>query len=208
MTLNITKEVKNIDLAEFLKFNNFNGAICEKFENYYNMLLKWGKKMNLFSRKDLFILARKHFQDSIFLSKLISKNSLVLDIGSGAGFPAIPLKIIRNDLKFFLVESKLKKFIFLSNVVRSLDLENMWVINKRIEDILSFDCKFDYITLKAVKIDFSLILKFLKSEGKIIKYVGKKEKSKKILQFENPFLKNKVRVMVMWKKEVRENVGC
>ena len=195
MTPSITKEVKNIDLVEFLKFNNFNKDICEKFENYYNMLLKWGKKINLFSRKDTFILARKHFQDSIFLSKLISKNSSVLDIGSGAGFPAIPLKIVRNDLKIFLVESKLKKFIFLSNVIRSLNLENMWVINKRVEDILSFDCKFDYITLKAVRIDFSLILKFLKSDGKIIKYVSQ-EKDKDMFKFKNPFLRNEVKIVV------------
>ena len=195
MTPSITKEVKNIDLVEFLKFNNFNKDICEKFENYYNMLLKWGKKINLFSRKDTFILARKHFQDSIFLSELISKNSSVLDIGSGAGFPAIPLKIVRNDLKIFLVESKLKKFIFLSNVIRSLNLENMWVINKRVEDILSFDCKFDYITLKAVRIDFSLILKFLKSDGKIIKYVSQ-EKDKDMFKFKNPFLRNEVKIVV------------
>jgi len=195
MTPSITKEVKNIDLVEFLKFNNFNKDICEKFENYYNMLLKWGKKINLFSRKDTFILARKHFQDSIFLSKLISKNSSVLDIGSGAGFPAIPLKIVRNDLKIFLVESKLKKFIFLSNVIRSLNLENMWVINKRVEDILSFDFKFDYITLKAVRIDFSLILKFLKSDGKIIKYVSQ-EKDKDMFKFKNPFLRNEVKIVV------------
>ena len=195
MTPSITKEVKNIDLVEFLKFNNFNKDICEKFENYYNMLLKWGKKINLFSRKDTFILARKHFQDSIFLSELISKNSSVLDIGSGAGFPAIPLKIVRNDLKIFLVESKLKKFIFLSNVIKSLNLENMWVINKRVEDILSFDCKFDYITLKAVRIDFSLILKFLKSDGKIIKYVSQ-EKDKDMFKFKNPFLRNEVKIVV------------
>ncbi|MGD1151455.1 MAG: 16S rRNA (guanine(527)-N(7))-methyltransferase RsmG [Syntrophales bacterium] len=104
------------------------------FAAYYGELLAWNSKINLVSVKSDRDIIIKHFIDSLTLLPYIRDNTCrVLDIGSGAGFPGIPLKIAVNSLKVFLLESSRKKSSFLKHVIRSLDLTDTVVIHNRAE---------------------------------------------------------------------------
>jgi 16S rRNA (guanine527-N7)-methyltransferase len=104
------------------------------FAAYYGELLAWNSKINLVSVKSDRDIIIKHFIDSLTLLPYIRHNTCrVLDIGSGAGFPGIPLKIAVNSLKVFLLESSRKKSSFLKHVIRSLDLTDTVVIHNRAE---------------------------------------------------------------------------
>jgi 16S rRNA (guanine527-N7)-methyltransferase len=104
------------------------------FEEYYRELLLWNKKMSLVSAKSSLDVPVKHFMDSLTVVPLIDKEKRsLLDIGSGAGFPGIPIKIILNSLSVTLLDSSRKKTSFLKNIVRRLNLEDIQVINSRVE---------------------------------------------------------------------------
>ena len=106
----------------------------ETFEKYRKLLLEYNEKYNLttiLEEKDVYY---KHFIDSVIGESYFQKNAKVAEIGSGAGFPSIPLKIIRPDLQFDLYESVGKKCEFLRAVVDNLGLTNMHIYNFRAED--------------------------------------------------------------------------
>ncbi len=105
-----------------------------KFGQFEELLLEYNKKCNLTSitaKNEVFI---KHFLDSVAGESLFPLNSKVVEIGSGGGFPSIPLKIIREDLDFTLIESTGKKCVFLNEVVDKLQLDCVQVLNIRAED--------------------------------------------------------------------------
>jgi len=104
------------------------------FKEYYRELVFWNKKMSLVSIKSPLDVPVKHFIDSLTVVPMIGdeKRSL-LDIGSGAGFPGIPIKVIRNSLAVTLLDASRKKTSFLKNIVRILNLEDTQVINGRVE---------------------------------------------------------------------------
>jgi 16S rRNA (guanine527-N7)-methyltransferase len=107
------------------------------FETYYKELLTWNKKINLVSVKSDLDIPIKHFIDSLTLLPYIKrKTGQVLDIGSGAGFPGIPLKIALNSLTVVLLESSRKKSSFLKHIIRSLNLTDITVINNRGEILM------------------------------------------------------------------------
>ncbi|MCX5846656.1 MAG: 16S rRNA (guanine(527)-N(7))-methyltransferase RsmG [Deltaproteobacteria bacterium] len=107
------------------------------FETYYKELLTWNKKINLVSVRSDLDIPIKHFIDSLTLLPYIkSKTGQVLDIGSGAGFPGIPLKIAPNSLTVVLLESSRKKSSFLKHIIRSLNLTDITVINNRVESLM------------------------------------------------------------------------
>lgn len=121
------------------------------FEKYRNLLLEWNEKFNLTAIKDLDEIEEKHFVDSLYLDKFVSlENKTLLDVGSGAGFPGIPLAIAHPNLKVFLLESNGKKVSFLKEVVKQLDLKNVEVIQSRAEEFLDKE-RFDIVTARAVK---------------------------------------------------------
>ena len=159
----------------------------EKFRLYSKELRKWNKKINLISRKsdkenDIY----RHFLDSIIILKAIEipKESKLLDLGSGAGFPGLPLKILRDDIHLILLESKRKKSFFLENMVELMNLHNAKVINKRSEELSSdsdYIEKFDFITSRFMG-DLNKITKmaypFLKAKGLLICYKGESLREK------------------------------
>ncbi|WAC08562.1 MAG: 16S rRNA (guanine(527)-N(7))-methyltransferase RsmG [Thermodesulfobacteriota bacterium] len=103
-----------------------------KFETYYQELIAWNKRINLTritERKRFFI---EHFIDSLIPERFIPSKSSLIDLGSGGGFPGLPLKIIRPDLSVTLVDSSLKKILFLRYLVRLLDLRGIVVIQERL----------------------------------------------------------------------------
>lgn len=131
------KEILN-DLDSFLNFllENFPDALKyeEKWKRYHMKIIEENKKISLVSKRDLYFIARKHFTDSVLISKFI-KESSITDIGSGAGFPGVPIAILNPDKKIFLVERNLKKSIFLKEIKIYLNLKNVEVIREDISNM-------------------------------------------------------------------------
>ncbi|MBR6737220.1 MAG: 16S rRNA (guanine(527)-N(7))-methyltransferase RsmG [Clostridia bacterium] len=124
----------------------------EKLNIFKDLLLLWNEKFNLTAIKDEKEMFIKHFEDSIKGAFLFPENASVIEIGSGGGFPSIPLMIVRSDLTFTLVESVGKKCEFLKEVIKTLKL-NATVINARAEDLgknVNYREKFTVSTARAV----------------------------------------------------------
>ena len=124
----------------------------QMLNTYYKMIIEYNSHTNLTritEEKEVYL---KHFYDSITLSKAIKlENQSLLDVGTGAGFPGIVLKIIFPNLKITLVDSLNKRIIFLNNVIRELKLDNITAIHTRAEDFAKETSeKFDIVTSRAV----------------------------------------------------------
>lgn len=102
---------------------------------YIEELLKWTKKINLVSRREIPVIREKHLEDSIQASGKIGDGLTVVDLGSGNGFPLIPLAATRKGSIFHGFESIYKKALFLETVVKKLGLNNVTIHNKRIEEV-------------------------------------------------------------------------
>ena len=96
---------------------------ADKFIKYYELLIEWNEKMNLTAITEEREVAEKHFADSLLPMELIPQNAKCIDVGTGAGFPGIPLMIMRPDLTVTLLDSLNKRLIFLDEVIRALGLE-------------------------------------------------------------------------------------
>ena len=121
---NKTKKI-NIEISE---------EQSNKLYEFMNLLLEWNKKINLTSITDPEEIIVKHFIDSFTISKYIEKDAKVIDVGTGAGFPGIPLKIIRDDLKITLLDSLNKRISFLDEVINKLKLKNIITTHARAEE--------------------------------------------------------------------------
>lgn len=120
----------------------------DKLVKYHKLLLKERQRLNLYSLKDTEKLIKYHFIDSVVVTKLLPENKVVADLGSGAGFPGVIIKIFRPDLKVYLIESKHKKAVFLEKVILELGLEDCIVLNRRFEEIINI--KFDIVVSRLV----------------------------------------------------------
>ena len=122
------KEVKELGI-------NISEEQLNQLDNYYNLLIEENKKYNLTSITEKEEVYLKHFYDSLTVVKLENiNNKYILDIGSGAGFPGLVLKIIFPNIKIDLLDSTLKKCNFLNKVIKELNLKNAIVLNYRAED--------------------------------------------------------------------------
>lgn len=127
----------------------------EQFMEYSRLLRKWNEVMNLTAITDEEGIILKHFADSVSPLSFIDipKNARLIDIGTGAGFPGIPLKIVRGDLKLTLVDSLNKRINFLNAVCEALGLDNTECIHARAEELSRDEYKresFDYCLSRAV----------------------------------------------------------
>ena len=172
-----------MELEEFTKiFNNYleklNLALTEeqieKFYNYMNLLIEWNKKINLTAIVEPKDIILKHFIDSLTIEKYIKKGETIIDVGTGAGFPGIPLKIAREDLKITLADSLNKRINFLNEVINKLDLKNIETIHTRAEELgknKKYREKFDIATSRAVANMSTLseyLIPFIKVKGRCI----------------------------------------
>lgn len=127
-------------------------GIVEKFSEYWNMLIAWNQKINLISRRDEGRIVTRHFLESLGLVKVVEfpSGARVMDLGSGAGFPGIPMKLVRPDLKFVLVESKRKRVLFLNKVIEKLNLEGIEIVEGRVEEEGSQIDPVDFVVSRSV----------------------------------------------------------
>lgn len=156
----------------------FNDKQLKQFYEYMNLLLEWNEKINLTAITEPEDVILKHFIDSLTINKYIKENTVLADVGTGAGFPGIPLKIYRPDLKIKLVDSLNKRINFLNEVIYKLNLSDIETIHSRIEDFgrnNKYREKMDYVTARAVA-NISVLSEYLiplsKLNGKCIYMKG------------------------------------
>ena len=131
---------------------SYDSEKLSKLEQYYNLLIEENQKYNLTAITEKNTVYLKHFYDSLTIKKAINlDNQYICDIGTGAGFPGIVLKIFYPDIKIDLIDSTTKKCNFLNLVINTLSLTNIKVINARIEEYAKENReKYDIVVSRAV----------------------------------------------------------
>lgn len=142
---------------------------------YVQQLLKWNRLMSLTAVTDPIEIVSRHFGESFFAASLIPvENCRLADVGTGAGFPGLPLKILHPELQLTLIESNKKKSAFLAEIVRTLKLSHVEILTSRFEEVHPGD-GYDFITARAVG-GFPNILEWAKMaltrRGHILLWVG------------------------------------
>ena len=146
----------------------------EKLEIFYKLLIQWNKKINLTRITSIDDVYLKHFYDSLTIVKVcdLTKEKTLCDVGSGAGFPGIVLKIMFPNLKIKLIDSLQKRVNYLNEVIKELDLDNIEAIHSRGED---YHEKFDIVTSRAVANIEKLVnytMHLVKEEGVFVAMKG------------------------------------
>ena len=157
---------------------NLSEIQLKQFYNYMNLLIEWNKKVNLTAITEPDEIILKHFVDSLTISRYISDGTKVVDVGTGAGFPGIPLKIVRQDVDITLLDSLQKRINFLDEVINELNLEKITTVHSRVEDFgknKKYREEFDIATSRAVANLSTLseyLLPLVKVGGKVISMKG------------------------------------
>lgn len=149
----------------------------QKFSLYYDFLVQENQKYNLTSITEKEEAYIKHFYDSVQLEKAIDLYTIdsICDVGSGAGFPSIPLKILYPHLHITIIEPTLKRCNFLNKLVEMLELDNVEIINDRAENMSNLREKFDIVCARAVAsmpILLELCIPLVKKNGKFLALKG------------------------------------
>jgi len=145
-------------------------------QQYTRILRHWNEKLNLTAIKDPLEILHRHFCESMYAAVAVPINSgRLADIGSGPGFPGLPLKILRPELQLVLVESNIKKGTFLAEVIRELGLLNARVLISRYEELGEELAPLDFVCSRAVG-EFGPFLDWAASDrvsaGRVILWIG------------------------------------
>lgn len=130
-----------------------NDEELKNFYNYKNLVLEWNEKINLTAITDDLEFAVKHFVDSITINKYIEPGKTIIDIGTGAGFPGIPVKILNKDNKVILFDSLNKRLKVLEDIIEKIGLKNIETLHGRAEETFKNKIhreKYDIATSRAV----------------------------------------------------------
>ena len=159
---NFVKNVKELGIE-------INDKQLKQLEKYYELLIEWNEKINLTGitkKEDVYL---KHFYDSLTIQKIIDLNDVetLCDVGTGAGFPGLVLKIVFPNLKVTLLDALNKRINFLNDVIEKLELKDIETIHSRSEDYaLKNREKFDVVTARAVaSLPVLIILKHIKNSS-------------------------------------------
>lgn len=156
-----------------------NDVQLAQFDIYRNELLAWNAKTNLISEKSSRDIITRHFLDSLTARQFIKKtDARIVDIGCGAGFPGVPLKIAMPSLEIYLLEANRKKVSFLKHILRLLKISSAFVLHDRVENMIRTDLwkeKFDIVISRATfkldkLVDLSDVL--LAPEGHLVALKG------------------------------------
>ena len=162
-------------IKEYMDIDNVS---AEKFAVYMELLREWNEKINLTAITDEEGILVKHFFDSCSISEFVDNNSKIIDIGTGAGFPGLPLKIVNDTLNLTLVDSLNKRIKFLNEVKNKLGLKNVETVHGRAEDVgidNKYREKYDFVVSRAVaelRILVEYLLPLVKVGGKVIAMKG------------------------------------
>jgi 16S rRNA (guanine527-N7)-methyltransferase len=219
--------LKNAVEEQGIKFTD---DMANKFEDYYNLLIEWNKKINLTAITEKEDVYKKHFVDSI---KAISYSEIkgsktLIDVGTGAGLPGIPIKIILPELEITLLDSLNKRVVFLEECIAKLRLDKISAFHGRAEDFAQdkrFREKFDIVISRAVAnlpVLVEICLGFSKIGGyfvalkgpsindelivsdKVVKLMGGKVLGVRDVIFENTEFNHKILVIEKIKHTPRE----
>jgi 16S rRNA (guanine527-N7)-methyltransferase len=156
-------------LGEFQLQADEQQVVC--IQQYMKILLTWNDKINLTAIRDPLEILYRHFCECMFAARAVPvENGRLADVGSGAGFPGIPLKIMRPDLQVFLIESNMKKATFLAEVLRTIELKDTKVIVSRYEELGEDVAPLDFVCSRAVG-EFEPFLAWAASERVAAKQV-------------------------------------
>lgn len=151
----------------------------DKLDKYYDLLVEWNEKINLTAITDYDQVYLKHFYDSLTIAKAIDLNSVstICDVGTGAGFPGLVIKIFYPHLKLTLIDSLNKRTVFLNEVVNQLELDNVEIIHTRCEEYaMKVRETYDVVTARAVA-NLSVLIEYcaplVKVNGYFIPLKGK-----------------------------------
>ncbi len=198
------------ELEKFLKDHGLPVEKClEKLEIFSDMIIERNKMFNLTAITDKREMEIKHFLDSLHGSRFLSDRNL--DVGSGAGFPGIPLAIANRDKRFVLVDSLRKRVDFLEEVKEACGLENVSVLHRRAEDMDRTE-KFGCVTARAVaplNVLCEYCLPFVKVGGIMLAYKGRKadeeiEQAEKALEILGGAVERKEPYTISFDGEVME----
>ena len=170
------KEMQSLLLEKGIKVTD---EMIIKFQKYLDLLMEWNQKINLTALKTEEEIIEKHFYDSLLMAEEIKfDDQSLLDVGTGAGFPGIPLKIVFEDLFVTLLEPTLKRVNFLDIVIKELGLKKIVTINKRAEDYVK-DARsyYDLVTARAVSrlnMLLELCMPLVKVDGLFLAMKGSK----------------------------------
>jgi len=140
-------DFKSLLALEFSPYGTLTSAQLSLLEQHYHMLLRWNSKINLTRISSLTDIVRYHYCESLYLGNFLPNSPLrIVDIGSGAGFPGIPVAIYRSDCEIDLVESHQRKAVFLREATRNLP--NVRVLAKRADDLIG---TYDWLITRAVR---------------------------------------------------------
>jgi 16S rRNA (guanine527-N7)-methyltransferase len=135
-----------------------------QIQQYIRILLQWNEKVNLTAIRDPLEILYRHFCESMYAAVTVPvEHGRLADVGSGGGFPGLPLKIIRPELRVFLVESSIKKVTFLAEVTRELGLKDVQVLARRYEELGEEVAPLDYVCSRALG-EFPAFLEWAKSD--------------------------------------------
>ncbi len=178
MTTNVDRPLSDETIRHAL--GEFRVTVDDKqvllIHRYIQMLRHWNEKLNLTAIREPLEILYRHFCESMFAAVAVPVDfGRLADIGSGAGFPGIPLKILRPELELFLVESNIKKGTFLAEVLRELELANARVLISRYEELNEELAPLDYVCSRAVG-EFGPFLDWAASErlsaGRVVLWIG------------------------------------
>jgi 16S rRNA (guanine527-N7)-methyltransferase len=150
-----------------------------QIQQYIGILLQWNDKINLTAIRDPLEILYRHFCECMYAAVAVPvEHGRLADVGSGGGFPGLPLKILRPDLRLFLVESSIKKVTFLAEVTRELGLKDVQVLARRYEELGEEVAPLDFVCSRALG-EFPTFLEWAKSEQiaakRVILWIGARD---------------------------------
>jgi len=205
--------MKKLIKEMFLNYNiELNDIQISQFETYFNFLVEENQKYNLTAITSPEDVVLKHFIDSVLPYKDISINASVVDIGTGAGFPGLPLKILRPDIKLTLVDSLQKRINFLNQLLILLNIKDVETVHARAEDFIKIKReKFDVAVSRAVAAIPTLseyLIPFVKIGGKIFMYKGINlgAKPEKIINFLLKEIESERKILILTKIKTTDKI--
>jgi 16S rRNA (guanine527-N7)-methyltransferase len=178
---------------------SFSAEALDRFRLYQTLIMEWNQKINLISKADLSRIVTRHFLESIGLFTVFQfpPKHRILDLGSGAGFPGLPLKIVQPDLEMVLVEATQKKVNFLEHVIKTLHLEGVEVASGRIETVFKKIRPVDAIVSRAVA-DLAALVRWsllcIKQDGGKLIVIKGRGTDREIRQLQNRNFQQKASV--------------